>query len=538
MKRKFTKTLVSFLLAAFLSINAAPVSLAIEPLELHMEKVVAGEGELFIYCNTNAEQPTTMDGFAVTLGNDTLPVKNVVTLESSAQSTSYIFLVDASGSITKSHFQAIKSTLTAIAGQLGEDDNISIVDIGNETYTQPFVTGLENIQAQIDAIVTRGENTNLYESINKSLAILETHEDCYDKKVLIIFSDGEEYNVKGITQEEVNIKIDEAHIPIYTVAMLGKNPRDEYVETAKILGSFARLSAGGRHYIHTVDEATTQTIADDIMSAIRNSLIVTTDLSEFYSDGNEMNLRLELTVTGLGKATDSYDISTSGLSAEPVESTEMETTEETQTTEETETTEATTDETTTETETTDEGGGFLNTGIPHYIVWIIGGAVALLAVVLVLVICLRSKKKQTPMEPPVPIEAPVPESEADLPKTVAIQPTTLLSPPPGKPRIALRLTKVGPVEEEVYRAEFAGELIIGRSSAKAALYFPKDDLLSAAHCSISYMPEGIILSDLGSTNGTFVNGVPVKERYTLEKDDILLIGSMEVRVNWEPIENA
>jgi hypothetical protein len=292
MRNRLRKTLVSFVLAVFLCINAAPIGLAIEPLEVHMEGVVAGEGELQIYCNTNAEQLATMDGFAVTLGNDTLPVKNVATLEGSEQSVSYIFLVDASGSISKSHFQAIKSTLTAIAEQLGEQDNISIVDIGNETYTQPFVTGRDNIQAQIDAIETRGENTNLYESINKSLSILETHEDCYDKKVLIIFSDGEEDNVKGITQEEVNVKIDEAHIPIYTVAMLGKNPRDKYVESAKVLGSFARLSAGGRHYIHTVDEATTQTIADDIMSAIRNSLIVTADLSAFQSDGNDSYFRV------------------------------------------------------------------------------------------------------------------------------------------------------------------------------------------------------------------------------------------------------
>jgi pSer/pThr/pTyr-binding forkhead associated (FHA) protein len=106
-------------------------------------------------------------------------------------------------------------------------------------------------------------------------------------------------------------------------------------------------------------------------------------------------------------------------------------------------------------------------------------------------------------------------------------------PPPGKPRISLRLTKIGLVEEQVFRAEFAGELVIGRDPSKAALPFTNDGLLSSRHCSVSYEPEGIVLRDLGSTNGTFVNGVPVSERHILENDDIILIGSMELRVNWE-----
>jgi pSer/pThr/pTyr-binding forkhead associated (FHA) protein len=97
----------------------------------------------------------------------------------------------------------------------------------------------------------------------------------------------------------------------------------------------------------------------------------------------------------------------------------------------------------------------------------------------------------------------------------------------------LRLTKIGPAEEQVFRAEFAEELVIGRNPDAATLPFKDDLRLSARHCSISYEAEGIVLRDLGSTNGTFVNGVPVQGKYVLENDDILLIGSMELRVNWE-----
>jgi len=91
------------------------------------------------------------------------------------------------------------------------------------------------------------------------------------------------------------------------------------------------------------------------------------------------------------------------------------------------------------------------------------------------------------------------------------------------------------VEKQVFRAEFAGELVIGRDPGKSSLPFTDDDMLSGRHCSISYEPDGIILRDLGSTNKTYVNGVPVTDRYILENDDVLLIGSMELRVNWETL---
>ena len=93
---------------------------------------------------------------------------------------------------------------------------------------------------------------------------------------------------------------------------------------------------------------------------------------------------------------------------------------------------------------------------------------------------------------------------------------------------------MGRLEEQVFRAEFAGKIVIGRD-LKTGLCFKNDELLSSRHCSISYETDGIILRDLGSTNGTFVNGVPIKDRYKLENDDVILIGSMELRINWESL---
>jgi hypothetical protein len=181
------------------------------------------------------------------------------------------------------------------------------------------------------------------------------------------------------------------------------------------------------------------------------------------------------------------------------------------------------------------------------LLWIIIGGAALIIAIAVIIISVSRRKKHAAAVPPPPIvhtappSPPIPEHQP-APMTVAPQPepehqpapVTVAppSPPPGKPRISLRLTKVGLSEEQVFKAEFAGELIVGRSPGKSMLPFSNDERLSGRHCSISYEPAGIVLRDLGSTNGTFVNGVPIEEEFVLENDDVMLIGSMELRVNW------
>jgi len=535
------RIITAFLTAVFTLAFAIPAVFAatVEPLELHMESVFARSGERFIdvYCNTNAPDPESLN-FKATLGNAVLPVAGINDVMNANEGTSYIFLADVSGSIQTSQLAAIKDTIAAICAELSHEDNISIFSIGNEVYTQPFVSTPEDIQAQIDSIEPKHENTSIYDSVFKSLSILNTNENCRRKKTLVIFSDGEEYSYNGITQDEASAKIKESHIPIYTVALLGKNPAPAYVETAKILGSFARTSAGGRHYIHTLEKDDSDQIAEDILYSVYTGLILSLDMTGFVSDGNDMTLRLELTVEGMGTVSDGYAIPTAGMNyapePEPTETDEIPDT--TATTKETETTESTSTETSL-TATPISKPSFL-----EKYKWIIAIIAAVVLVVIAAVIIALTRKKPEPVPEPLPeyIPPPPPPPPAPLPMPAPLptppKPAPKIAPPPGKPRIVLRMTKIGRSEEQVYRKEFSGTLVIGRDESKADLAFKSDNLLSGTHCSISYEQDGIILRDLGSTNKTFVNGVPVTGRYIMEEDDILLIGSMELRVNWEKVK--
>ncbi|HOX45699.1 MAG TPA: AgmX/PglI C-terminal domain-containing protein [Myxococcota bacterium] len=63
-----------------------------------------------------------------------------------------------------------------------------------------------------------------------------------------------------------------------------------------------------------------------------------------------------------------------------------------------------------------------------------------------------------------------------------------------------------------------GKVVMGRSPDVDLEL--DDDLCSRNHASITQTPEGLILEDLGSSNGTFVNGEPVARCYVTSKDEV------------------
>jgi pSer/pThr/pTyr-binding forkhead associated (FHA) protein len=72
-------------------------------------------------------------------------------------------------------------------------------------------------------------------------------------------------------------------------------------------------------------------------------------------------------------------------------------------------------------------------------------------------------------------------------------------------------------------------IIVGRAPG-SDIYVP-DDMISGKHARITPIPDGAILEDLNSTNGTKLNGLPITIPENLLRGDKISIGSLILEVD-------
>ena len=77
------------------------------------------------------------------------------------------------------------------------------------------------------------------------------------------------------------------------------------------------------------------------------------------------------------------------------------------------------------------------------------------------------------------------------------------------------------------RSRSGKEIVVGRSSDLDMVLV--EDMVARKHARINLQPDGIWIEDLGSTNGTFVNGEKIK-RARLKEGDRVLIGTSILKV--------
>jgi pSer/pThr/pTyr-binding forkhead associated (FHA) protein len=77
--------------------------------------------------------------------------------------------------------------------------------------------------------------------------------------------------------------------------------------------------------------------------------------------------------------------------------------------------------------------------------------------------------------------------------------------------------------------EVAAPTVVGRD-ATSGIRLEHDEFVSARHARLEPRPEGALVDDLGSTNGTFLNGKKVKRAQLAKAGDVIKIGATELQV--------
>ncbi|TLM81252.1 MAG: FHA domain-containing protein [Actinobacteria bacterium] len=86
----------------------------------------------------------------------------------------------------------------------------------------------------------------------------------------------------------------------------------------------------------------------------------------------------------------------------------------------------------------------------------------------------------------------------------------------------------GPKELKGTKVPLAGPVVIGRSPGADIVI--ADDFVSGRHAKITPAGDGALLEDLGSTNGTIVNGAKVGAPVSLGAGSVIDIGTVRLKV--------
>lgn len=152
-----------------------------------------------------------------------------------------------------------------------------------------------------------------------------------------------------------------------------------------------------------------------------------------------------------------------------------------------------------------------------------------------------AKPSDEAAEPPAPADGPAPRSATRampaVKRAVPGAPSALAKRPrPGSPGGAaagegsgglVLKGLTGPWANKRYPVQ--GKLVVGRQAPATVVL--EDDSVSRKHAEVEQTPQGAVLRDLGSANGTLVNGEPMgTEPVVLQPGDIITFGMVEVEV--------
>jgi VWFA-related protein len=419
--------------------------------------------------------------FRATLGDKTVPVEQVTPFRQTGEGVAYIFLVDVSKSVKADFFARIRGALNDWIDALAGPDRMAVVSFG-ETVERvaDFTANKAALKAKIAALQPQAKQTALHAGLIQAMQLGQRADaDLPGRRVVVVLSDGLDDLFGGPTRDEVSQQMRTDRVPVYAIGLDKPPVTGKRKEGIEALGRFARESGGD--YVSSANRPIEQ-VYGELRTRIKEVLVARLNCAACTADGGAQRLQFTLQADGLALS-DGLDLR---VLPPPPPPTPVE-------------------------------------PEPDYRWLYLGGGVLLMVLAGGIVFARRRGKVEAGTPPPVTYDPPEP-----VPYTP--EPPVVPSPPPSVPTSRVRLVQVrGPQPGQEYRVEFSGEASIGRTQA-CKVVIDTDSEISSRHCALVKKDQALFVRDLGSTNGTQVNGVPIANDYALQDGDVIGIGRTELRI--------
>lgn len=480
---------------------AAPATSSVPASNVRISQARAATPGVAVYLDIRAESGEAVanvraEQLQAEIGPYPASTKSLQAFSSSGEGISYIFLVDVSKSLKPDQFAKIRNALLQWTEKMGAKDRAAIVSFGESVKTaQDFTADKAVLKTKIDELALTDLHTRLNEGLVRALDLGRRGDaDLPPRRVIVTLTDGVADAVGGSTRDDTMARIKEEPVPIYAIgfAAASVSARDKD-EGFKLLGAFAHASGGAFVAAGAVP-------LDELFAKIHKMLgeayLLTLDCATCPGDGRAYPLRVKfladnrvLTATSDVRLAPGAVLPVAVPVAPPMAPVEP-----------------------------------LEDSLPLW-VWLAGGA----GIVAALGLLLSRRKKAAPAHQP---PAPDPTPDARVAQTIAVPiDLAVTAMPKARPSgIPIRLTAVsGTQHGREWLAEVGAETVIGRSP-RCAVVIDDDSEVSSRNSVLSAEGGLLFVDDLGSTNGTAVNGSPIVGRRRVGDGDLILVGRTELRL--------
>ncbi len=198
--------------------------------------------ELNLYCYP--QQQELLDTVGVTYGGETLTVSQVIPYGQTGRGIGYYMLLDVSASVSQEYFAQMKESVLSFWRNMHPADRLTLIAFGDAVQVVfQDKTAADDISQEVNALENKDQNTCLFAAVDKAAKLADEEQSAGVRKVLVAFTDGEDFSENTSTKEEALSTLKGKMIPLYAMAAKetkqgGQNP---YLDS---MGAFVRESGG------------------------------------------------------------------------------------------------------------------------------------------------------------------------------------------------------------------------------------------------------------------------------------------------------
>ncbi|MCG6551301.1 MAG: VWA domain-containing protein [Candidatus Magnetominusculus sp. LBB02] len=427
---------------------------------------------------------------AASLGAVQTKTEGIRQFTQSGEGIGYVFLVDISKSLNHQQFEHMRQAISGIVGNMARKDMAAIITFGKDVKVVCDYTADRNeLKSKINALKPIDDLTQLHRGLTRAAEMGRRKDATLPaRKVIITLSDGEDDFAGGLTKDEVIDALKVDRVPIYAIGFYNPPSSPKKDEHLKTLGEFARRSGGELIRGNDLPYSEIYSVLND---RIRNSYIISLTCASCASDGQVY--RLELTRGSISDGMDVRVLASRAKEAKPSPT-------------------PTAAPVVTPAAQASTSQMYLLAGV------------TILAALLVIILMRRLRHRHNRVPDGGHITAE---------RLVVAQPKDDELHHAQRQKAAMLIfTVIGRARKTMsYEAPMDKPIVMGRNKAYCAITIADDIEISGVHCEISRSGGKCYIKDLGSTNGTMVNGISLTSVQRIDDGDIIMIGQTELRVN-------